>query len=416
MRKGILILILILFVVVVGWSFYKKSKSTTGADQTSGFKSFFPFGNSNSATEPDGTLSQNEPRTINTDGSTTNSPFKKITSHSVSGFTFFLSKTTLTTPTQNTKEKSKVETVIDKNIRYVSRTSGYVYEIKNGGTPIQVSNIYIPNIYEALFSPNGGSVILRFLRDDQRTIASYVVPVPDKNPDGTRTQKDGIYLPDSTLALDIAPDSTSIARVVPDGELTTLSSTTLANTGRKELYRGPFREWLVSWPTQKSVFLQTKASGTTVGFLYEVDSVNKRLSRILGDVQGLTTSVSPDGAYILYSESNKDSFTTKLLSTKTGSVKTLGLSVLPEKCVWTKSNDLICAGGNTPPGTYPDDWYAGIISFSDRIFRIYSGAGAFDVLYSGDEEFDMTNLRLDEETSTLYFINKKDASLWQFSF
>lgn len=418
MRKRLIILILILLVGIGGWVFYKQKTGTTSTNEQGGiFKSFFPIGGStdNQTKNPDGTISGREDTPSATVQVGTVSPFKKLTSHSVAGFTFFVSKTAVITPAQNPKEKPKTETVIDRNIRYVSRNNGYVYELKNGGTPIQISNIFIPNIYEALFTPNGTSAILRFLRDDERTIATYVVPIPEKNLDGTRTQKDGLYLPDNTLSVAIAPDSTTVARLVPDKEFTNLSTTTLANTGRKELYRGSFREWLVSWPTQKSIFLQTKASGTTTGFLYEVDGANHRLTRILGDRVGLTTSISPDGSYVLYSESGQNTFTTKVFSVKTGATKALGLSVLPEKCVWLKNNDLICAGGSVPRGIYPDDWYSGTVSFSDKIFRVYAGVGAFDVLYDGGESFDMTSLKVDEDTNTLYFINKKDASLWQFS-
>jgi hypothetical protein len=183
------------------------------------------------------------------------------------------------------------------------------------------------------------------------------------------------------------------------------------------LLRSPFREWLVSWGG-KDIFLQTKASGTASGFLYQVDAANKRLTRVLGDIKGLTTSISPKGTYVLYSESTPRGFVTRILSTKTGVVRSIGNSILPEKCAWLIDEDLICAGGGTiPEGTYPDSWYAGTTTFSDQIFRIYTGANIFDVLHTPTEgeSFDMTNLQVNESLGLLYFIDKQSGILWQFS-
>ena len=418
MRKRILIIILIILAGVVGWYFYSKSKAVvTGQD--SSFKSFFPFGNNTSDTNPDGTLQQNNtdstpPSIVNQP----NSPFKQLTSHTVAGYSIFNTTTKVTTPGSTPKSKPTVENVVDHILRYVSRNSGYVYEIINSGIPIQVSNIYAANIYEASFADGGKTAILRFLRDDAKTIATYSVPVPDKNLDGTRTQKDGSYLPDGISSLAISPDGTTLARLTLDGNISVLSSTSSTNTSRKELLKNPFHEWLILWGSQKDVYLQTKASGTVDGFLYKVDTTNRRLSRVLGNIKGLTSSISPKGTYILYSESDSKGFITKILTTKTGIVRTVGNSILPEKCAWLKNEDLICAGGGNPPdGVYPDVWYAGTTTLSDQIFRIYTATNIFDVLYtpSGNGSFDMTNLQIDEDLGLLYFIDKQDGILWQFT-
>ncbi len=139
---------------------------------------------------------------------------------------------------------------------------------------------------------------------------------------------------------------------------------------KKELLRTPFTSWLVITPNQ-SVYLQTKASAFANGFLYRIDQGSKRLIRVLGDIPGLTASISPKGTYILFSESGIKTFTTKLFITKTGTTKSLDFSVLPEKCVWLKSEDIICAGTNAVTSAdYPDTWYMGTIGLQDRLYRI----------------------------------------------
>lgn len=421
MRKRILILIIIILLGGGGWYFYSKStKNTTVNETSSGFKSFFPFGNNVQNDTPNNTLPQGGEE-IATDGIKNNqnkSPFKQLTSHTVAGYSSFVVSTTIITPAATPKGKPTTETIIDHVLRYVSRNSGYVYEIKNSGTPIQISNIYVSNVYEAYLADKGKTAILRFLRDDAKTIATYIVPIPDKNQDGTRTQKNGSYLPDGISSLTPSPDGATLARLTLDGSSAVLSTTTTSNTNRRELIRSPFHEWLISWGGQKNIYLQSKASGTEGGFLYQVDDVNHRLSRVLGNINGLTTSVSPNGTYILYSQSTSRGFVTKILTTKTGITRSVGVSILPEKCTWLKNEDLICAGGGSiPEGVYPDTWYQGTTVFSDQILRIYTAANVFDILHTprDEESFDMTNLQIDEDLGLLYFIDKQSGILWQYS-
>jgi hypothetical protein len=414
MRKKIIIILLVLLVILTGVYFYTKPKRQTVGDTTNGFKSFFT-GNTIVPAGQNGILTNNK-EPVTAPLPTKSSLFKQLSPGATAGYNSYTNTFVLTTPGATPKSTPNRQTITNQIIRYVSRTSGYVYEIKNGGTPTQISNIYIPNIYEALFADNGRTALLRFLRDDQKTIATYSVPVPEENTDNSRTQKNGVYLPDDISTLSVSPDTKSIIRMTKEGATSVLSNTTTTNTTHKELLRNSFQEWLVSSNSQ-NIYLQTKASGTTTGFLYSLDQTKKRLSRVLGNIQGLTTSVSPLGTYILYSESTASGFNTKILTTKSGAIRNIGISILPEKCVWTKDENLICAGGgDISKATYPDDWYNGTQTFADKIFRIYTVSNTFDVLHTpkDSEVYDMTNLQISESLGMLYFIDKQTGLLWQF--
>ncbi len=416
MRKRIIITLIIILIGGGVWYFYTKSKVATTGEQPAVFKSFFPVGNTTPSTTPDGSLSPSTSNPI-VIPQTQSQPFKQLSPSAIAGYSAFPLTTVITIPPVKPKGKPTKQTIVEQVVRYVARTSGYVYEIKKGDVPTQISNVYIPNIYEALFGDGGRTAILRFLRDDKKTIASYSVPIPDQNIDGSRTQKNGMYLPDNIPALSISPDGSTITRLTDEIGTAVLSTTNTLNGGRKELLRNPFHEWLLSW-SGKDIYLQTKASGSTEGFLYQLDQSKKRLVRILGNITGLTASVSPSGTYILYSQSTANGFITKIVTTKTGVTRAVGNSILPEKCVWLKNEDLICAGaGSIPNGTYPDDWYKGTAHFNDQLLRIYTAINTFDVLYtpSGDYSFDMTNLQVDETSGTLYFIDKPTGLLWQFT-
>ena len=417
--KRILIILLVIGLTLGGVWAYKTfvQKSTNPITPTDGgFKSFFPFGNTEVPGMIDGQLPTTpgeQPTPVST------SKFKQLTGRPIAGFTIYPERVAITIPATTANGKPTTETHIEHVLRYVSRNSGYVYEIreKDGITnlPLQISNIFIPNIYEALFMDGGKTALLRFLRDDDRTIATYSVPIPDPNPDGTRTQIEGKYLPDSILNAAVSSEGNSLIRVTREQNMGVVTTTDSQNNKKVELLRFAFSEW-IPLHSKQATYLQTKASAAADGFLYSVES-SKRLKKVIGDIPGLTTSISPTGTYVLYSESTANGFTSKLYNTKTAALTPLNISVLPEKCTWLANENLLCAGNTTvPTGLYPDIWYAGVTTLSDRLYRINSTTNTYEIVYDGSERsFDMIGLRVDEDRNIAFFIDKQSGILWQYS-
>ncbi len=420
MKKVLIIIFAIILAGSIGWYFYaKNTRSQGGVPSLSDFGSFFPIGVNSDPNIP-GTIS--DPNSSNTDTTITPtpSPYKQLSPHPVANYSAYATTSTIVVPADPAIPKSKPTTQIitHEMVRYVARSSGYVYEIEDEAIPLQVSNVYIPNIYEALFGDKNSSALIRFLHENGQTIATYAVPVPPPNPDGSRTQKEGLYLPDNITSIAVSPDSTQIARVTGDTTGALISITGLFNTKKVDILRTPFKEWIISWPNTKNLYLQTKASAEVPGYLYRLDTTEKKLRRVLGNINGLTANVSPSGNYVLYSQNSGLGFVTKLLNTKTGEAKAFNLAILPEKCVWLKAEDLICAGNTSvPEGKYPDAWYMGTVSFSDQLYRIYTGSALYDRLDDTTPmSFDITNLQVNESKNTLYFTDKSTGVLWQFSY
>lgn len=422
MRKILLIVVVVIILAAGGWYWFAKSRQTApGVPSITDFSAFFPVGETGDPTLLDGLL-QND-TTNPTGGATTpSSRFTQLSPHAVAGFASYMKSVTTTLPPDPAKPKAKpiTQTTQHPALRYISRANGYVYEIEKGEVPLQISNVYIPNIYEVLFGDNFNTALLRFLRPNARTIATYSVPIPPPNTDGTRTQKEGVYLPDNVLQAATSPDKTQVAYLTTSPTTgATISIASLTNTKKSTLIQTPFREWLLSWPSAKSVYLQTKPSAQVPGFLYRVDTSEKRLRRVLGDINGLTTLVSPSGTYVLYSQHTDGAFVTRLLNTKTNTTRSLTLAILPEKCVWIANEDLVCAG-NTSVSTraeYPDAWYQGTVSFSDQLYRIATTSLVYDTLYDNSStSFDMTQLAVDESARKVYFIDKPTGILWQFGY
>jgi hypothetical protein len=430
MRRPLIILLIIALFIGGMYFFYIRPKQLTGAPMPAMLKPFFP----SSISSTDGSFGADSTTAPANASVASTAALKQLTGHPVAGYTVFSVTSTVSIPSAvsnssaaaslqalsvkaSVKNTALTQTVIDHYVRYVSRLNGYVYEIKNDGVPLQISNIFIPTIYEAQFADNNNTALLRFLRTNGRTIATYSVPIPALNPDGTRTQVSGVYLPDNISSLVVSPDQKQIARITTDQGGTIVTTSTTAGTGIKTIIRSSFQSWLPQW-TAGGIYLQTKAASVADGFLYSVDLSASRLRRMLGNIAGLTTSVSPHGTYVLYSESTANGFVTKIFNTKTNNTSTLSLALLPEKCAWLQNEDVVCAGNSSVANAvYPDAWYAGTMHFSDQLYRINTASNIYSVLYNDPaQSFDMTNLQIDEGQGFVYFIDKTTGFLWQYKY
>lgn len=416
MRKVLLIIIIILISISVFWFLYIKPKTDENTSALDVISSFFPDTNSLGNIFDSNSNTTDNSLFPDTNSQNSTNQFKQITNFPIAGYTQFDLKKEIIVNSANDSTEKTITTVTDHIIRYVARENGYVYERINDQQGIQVSNIYIPNIYEAYFMDNSNTAILRFLRSDNKTVATYSVPIPHVDSSGKRIQESGVYFADNISYISTSSNSNSILTLTQNSNGGVITISDSKNQNKRILFSHPFSEWIIDWPSTQNIFLQTKASSNVSGFLYKIN--NNSLNKIIGNISGLTTKSSPSGKYVLYSTSINGGVITKLLDTENNNTTTLNMSILPEKCTWLQNEDLICAGNTNMPndGIYPDSWYAGITKLNDRVYKINTSSKTYLTLYDGSQKlFDMTNLQVDENRGILYFIDKPTGLLWQMS-
>lgn len=407
--KKILIFILITLFVALGiwWFFVRPNTNIDNVPEV--FKPLFPRGDQVvpvDTTEGDdiitGIISEENRGRLT-----------QITTVPIAGFTIY----------QEPKEvrvsgidgKITTSTINEEVLRYVHRRSGYVFERRNKEDAVQVSNIFLANIYEVVFGDSGKSVALRFLQEDAQTIGTYIVPIPDAKEDGTRDQKNGLFLPNNIEYMVEGPNMKNHARLITSGGNGIITTASFNNKNVTEVLRFPFSEWILQWPLENTLYLQTKASARIPGYLYTVNPRDKVLRRVLGNINGLTTNVSPTGSYIIYSQSTQERFSTFIYNTKTAQIFRLDPYILPEKCTWTTNEDLICAGSsNIVASAYPDSWYAGLTKFTDSFYRISVATGLIETVFEPIlEDFDAVELHTDPQEEYVYFIDRTTGILWR---
>lgn len=390
MKKTLIIVgtVVALIVLAGGVHFFFGRQAGTGT--TGGLQSFFGFGGSSQNTEQGTPVT--DPSTSAPQSPEAISAIQQLTTTPVSGFTVD------TDSTGNTM------------VYYQERALGHIFELfLPNTTPTAISSSTEPTIYQSFWGKSGSDVIMQGIGDSGtiKTVAEHI------------TSGSHIALPDNISAFAVSPDNTKAFYLIKTPQGAKGYTTTIDGKTQKSVFSSPLREWLISWATPTTITLTTKPSSRVSGSLYTMSTATFSPKIILSGKMGLTGTLSPDGKTAVYTESTRGGMQTNYYTLATGTTKQASFTTLPEKCVWSKkvSGTIYCALPVViPQGEYPDDWYKGVVSFSDTIWRFNVGdpspySGRL-VIGSDVARFDATNIALDPAERYILFVNKIDGTLW----
>ncbi|MEX0931471.1 MAG: hypothetical protein WDZ88_01835 [Candidatus Paceibacterota bacterium] len=313
-------------------------------------------------------------------------------------------------------------------IRYNERRLGDIFQTTtNDSTLTRLDREVSEGIYDSYWVENGTAVVFRYVDQNTERIRSIygkliletpeIVEddVPLELPSWSFTAKPLVteirelaVSPSSEQMFTITPTAGGVDGIVmnPDG------------SSQTKIFDSPFSEWTASWPSEDTILIANKPQNTMDGYAYTLDTDTARLTRVLGPLPGLTVLMSPDEEVILYSVTNSTRISTYLYDVRSGATRAVPLAVLPEKCVWKGDSTVVYCGANTsmPVNSYPDAWYKGLMSFNDSLWSIDRESLTREELVNPFDfarvEIDVIRPFLSENENYLYFINKKDSSLW----
>lgn len=184
-------------------------------------------------------------------------------------------------------------------------------------------------------------------------------------------------------------------------------------TTKQSIFSSSMSEWLPQF-TNNSITMTTKASSAIGGYMYILQPENRNFKKVLGPINGLTTNTSPDGRTVYYNDTDGGELHTFFYRSNTGKTDPVLYDTLPEKCVWNSmSTKMYCMiPENISTGSYPDDWYQGLVQFSDTLYVVDATTG--DTIQIGvfPESIDGHSLQIDTTEHYLYVVNRLDDSLW----
>lgn len=322
--------------------------------------------------------------------------------------------------------------------RYIERGLGNIYE-----TPLatyaesRISNETHPGLTEALWGNGGKSVVIRFVDynnpEGGDAIRSGILNLGDtafsfarststvSAPEFTKVEE--VFLPDYIPFMATAEDGADKLFYLENGVGASAGSVAsfkdVANASK--IFSSVFTEWLPQFPNQNLVTLASKPSASVPGSLFFIDTKTKALTKVIGGINGLTAQTSHDGKFVLYSWTQNNKPALSIYDTVKKETRALPLQTLPEKCAWSFKNTTIayCAIPQTiPEGIYPDQWYQGILSFSDEVWMIDASTGNTQKVMTPSDykapALDIINPTLSLDDSYLLFMNKVSGTPWVY--
>jgi hypothetical protein len=317
--------------------------------------------------------------------------------------------TTITVKTGSGEEDKETR------VRYIEKSTGHIYEIgAKGENRHRVSNTTILQTFESQWANGGEKLIIKSFDDTLTEDRPSDIRIFTALIDNESESLAGIFLPTGTLDAVVSPSEDKVFYMMETPDTTLGILTDFDNEKDNVIFSIPFSEFRTIWPSKNTIVLQTKPSSIADGFLYFLDTQPQNLERILNNIRGLTVSISPDTDKIIYSESGNDTIRTYLYDADENEATNFVPRTMPEKCVWSKlQKDIVFCGvpGLLPAAQYPDDWYQGIISFSDAIWKINISTGTTEQI-TQVENLDIVEPFLSSDENYFFFTNKKNNALW----
>ena len=301
----------------------------------------------------------------------------------------------------------------DVLVNYIERQSGNIYSYSvRSGSLTRTSNKTVPGIQSANWLPDGSLAFVRYLSGaDFSTINTYVLSA-----DGSSNT--GFFLPQNLSSVAVSSSSVLTLSSGVNGSIASLAQTN--GTHASEIFTTPLSALSLSFAGKGQYLAYTKPSASLPGAAFIVDAKGN-FSSIGTPASGLTAKASPSGKWVIVSSSNDGTLQMSLVNTETKEALSLPVSTITDKCVWAADDSAVYCGVpmSPPSASYPDDWYQGAVSFSDRIWKI-EVAGHYaqlvlDFSKETKDSLDATALSIDPLESTLVFMNKTDGSLWSYS-
>ncbi len=316
------------------------------------------------------------------------------------------------------------ETVLKEIVRFVAEGTSNIFDaFADSLQTTRLSATTIPRVQQAFFGDQGAQVFLRSLEADNETIDTLIGKINEPVVGGDSLPELSVFaMPKNIADLTISPDGKQIFYLLPTGGNLVGFTSDLDGKNQKKVFSSQFFGWLSQWATPTKLVFTIKATAYATGYAYTTDLTKGDFTKVVGPVSALTTLMSPNGQYLLYSKNTKNGPALTLEDVSTNKTTNLGLYSLPEKCVWANdSASLYCAVPAVIPAgsVYPDSWYQGTVSFTDSFWYIdptgnYDNRQLFSPLSEGGEPTDGVRLRVDDKYRYLYFMNRDTNILWQY--
>lgn len=298
---------------------------------------------------------------------------------------------------------------------YMERATGHLYKIAlNGQDKVRLSNTTIPKTFEAFWSPKSDNLAVRYFDDPPQgeiklRVKTFLVSIGHLLKATSTGEVKGVAMPGSVSEITVSPAEDKVFYLSEAEDSMEGVVADFGNKNQKKIFELPFGEFNVNWPVKDEIYLLTKPSYATEGYLYSLNQKTGSLTRVLGGIKGLTVSVSPSADRIIFSQTITG-LETGIYDAKQKTFSKLGFATLADKCAWGKTVIYCAVPSGAASSDLPDSWYQGTVSFKDSVWTRNISTGETKKMF--DTQLDFMNPKLSADGSYLIFTNKNDGTLW----
>ncbi|MCX6747432.1 MAG: hypothetical protein NTW98_00575, partial [Candidatus Nomurabacteria bacterium] len=172
-------------------------------------------------------------------------------------------------------------------LRYVAKENGNIFQtFIDTINERKFSNTLVPGVQEAFFGDNGETVIMRYLKNNNTDIATWVGVLPKEvlGSDSDFLKKiTGSFLTDNITYMSISPATKRMFYLFNSGTGAIGISSTATGENKSQIYNGAYTEWLSEWPNDALVTLTTKPASGIPGYMYAINPAKKDFKKVLGN-------------------------------------------------------------------------------------------------------------------------------------
>ncbi len=301
-----------------------------------------------------------------------------------------------------------------QHIEYYSKKTGETYEINFDGTGKQtVSTEELPGLSYAIWSPDDSKVIRAFPQGSYTKFVFHDYAAGDDIALGNGI--DWIawlnnnkiiykYYDQGTKenSLNISnPDGSNWLKIT-DLKYSSMSLAPIPKTGLVSFWNSP--------------------DANTATDFESISALGGDATPLIQNYFGADYLWSPDGTNILMSHTDQqggNKITLAVTDSQGNNYKDLGVATFVSKCAWSVDDKTVyCAVPDSLPddATLPNDYSDGKITTSDSFWKINTETGDKTIIAGPNQlggKFDASNLFLNLNESSLFFINNLDGKLYK---
>ena len=309
-------------------------------------------------------------------------------------------------------------------IRFTSRINGHVFDtpLATMGDEVNVSSKTILRIGNAKWSRNGSSTISRYFDEGGTQMFAYInYAVYGTSTGGVPpVEFTGRPMVETIQDVALSPQGNELFYLVTNKEGSIGYIENVITGARVQIWKSLLRNLIVSWETQNRILVYSNPSSYAEGAVWSINPTTKSTSIVLANNIALAAKTNTSGTKILYSleEEGNTIFSLRVLDLGTGEITHLPLATLVEKCSWGPvSKYVYCAIPREEiHGKFLEDWYMGLTSTDDVLWRLDTGTGVvkklFDPVEATEEKFDIVDIVVSPQEEYILFKTRVNNVLW----